>query len=331
MKLINFLSAISRAKTLVLDSLRAISLIALAALASLISAPADAQSLDRLREKRGASIESVLGRLAETSVQVEIDSKNLKPRSLSLRGVTARVRHIKLRDGMTRALVDVSAGNRHAGRLIGEDSPVPWALLQIAEMDKGNGFPEVILSTYSGGAHCCSRTRVLTAGSNGERWKSVDLGWRDGGVLSASDLDLDGRVEFLTSDNRFLYRFSSYAGSVAPLQIHRLAGLRFQDVTREPGFRHILQEHAEQLDRQLPEIRRQRSSANGFLAGYVAAKSLLGEREEAWRIMLELHDRRDDWGLSECIIRAPRGGCLENRNHGTFPVALQAFLESTGY
>jgi hypothetical protein len=277
-------------------------------------------------------MESVLGRLAETSVQVQIDSKNLEPRSLSLRGVTARVRHIKLRDGMTRALVDVSAGDRRVGRLVGEESPITWTHLQIAEMDKGNGFPEVILSTYSGGAHCCSRTRVLTAGSNGERWKSVDLGWRDGGLLSAKDLDLDGYAEFLTIDNRFLYRFASYAGSVAPLQIFRLAGLRFQDATREPGFRHILRDHVAKLDRQLLEIRRQPGgSVNGFLAGYVAAKSLLGEHEEAWKIMLELHDRRDDWGLSECIIRAPRGECLKNRNHGTFPEALQAFLKGAGY
>jgi hypothetical protein len=311
--------------------LRLISLIAHTALACLVSTPGHAQSLDRLREKLSASIESGLRRLAETSVQVEIDSKNLRPRSLSLRGVTARVHHIKRRGGMTQAIVDVTAGDRRVGRLVGEESSIPWTILQIAEMDKDNGFPEVILSTYSGGAHCCSRTRVLTADSNGERWQSVDLGWRDGGVLSARDMDLDGRVEFLTSDNRFLYRFSSYAGSVAPVQIHRLVGLRFQDATREPGFRFILQDHAERLDRQLPEIRRRRSSANGFLAGYVAAKSLLGEREEAWRIMLELHDQRDDWGLSECIVRDPRGECLENRNHGTFPLALQAFLRSAGY
>ena len=36
------------------------------------------------------------------------------------------------------------------------------AVLQVLEMDPSNPYPEVLLSTFTGGAHGCNDTRVLT-------------------------------------------------------------------------------------------------------------------------------------------------------------------------
>ena len=74
------------------------------------------------------------------------------------------------------------------------------------------------MSFYTGGAHCCSDTSVVTS-QDGSSWKTIDVGEFDGGPLLATDLDGDGRYEFETRDNAFLYAFACYACSEAPLEL----------------------------------------------------------------------------------------------------------------
>src|SRR5262245_38585526 len=40
----------------------------------------------------------------------------------------------------------------------------PPVSVQIAELDPSNSHPEVVVSFYTGGAHCCSDTSVVTSG-----------------------------------------------------------------------------------------------------------------------------------------------------------------------
>jgi hypothetical protein len=83
----------------------------------------------------------------------------------------------------------------------------PPVSVQIAELDPANATPEVVVSFYTGGAHCCSDTKVLTQAKGGSSWQTVKLGELDGGPLTAADLDGDGRYEFESRDNAFLYTF----------------------------------------------------------------------------------------------------------------------------
>ena len=39
---------------------------------------------------------------------------------------------------------------------------------------------------------------------------------------------------------------------------------------------------------------------NGFLAGYVGEKILLGEGKQAWALMLDYYDKASDWALDVC-------------------------------
>ena len=74
----------------------------------------------------------------------------------------------------------------------------------------GDGYPEVIVDTYSGGAHCCFGTRVISL-----RDLPVSILQKPesnaGGVFQ--DLNGDGIYEFLTADDLFAYKYCPYAGS----------------------------------------------------------------------------------------------------------------------
>jgi hypothetical protein len=74
----------------------------------------------------------------------------------------------------------------------------------------GDGYPEVIVDTYSGGAHCCFGTRVISL-----RDVPVSILQKPesnaGGMFQ--DLNGDGIYEFLTADDLFAYKYCPYAGS----------------------------------------------------------------------------------------------------------------------
>ena len=74
----------------------------------------------------------------------------------------------------------------------------------------GEGNPDVVVETYSGGAHCCFSTIVY------------DLGAEPIEVLHApesncsgyfEDLDADGAMEFVTCDDNMAYQYCCFAGS----------------------------------------------------------------------------------------------------------------------
>jgi hypothetical protein len=90
-------------------------------------------------------------------------------------------------------IITVFADGQEVAKLEGEDVGFadPPVSLQIAEMDPGNSHPEVVVSFYTGGAHCCSDTSVFTANADGARWSTVDIGQFDGSPMLAADIDDD--------------------------------------------------------------------------------------------------------------------------------------------
>ena len=108
---------------------------------------------------------------------------------------------------------------------------------EVAELDASNQTPEVVVSFYTGGAHCCSDTSVVESSGDGSVWKTIDVGEFDGGPLLASDLDGDGRYEFETRDNAFLYAFGCYACSTAPLELIGIDNGEVKNITTEDRFK----------------------------------------------------------------------------------------------
>ncbi len=183
----------------------------------------------------------------------------------------------------------------------------------------GDDNAEVIVETYSGGAHCCTSHEVYTW--TGEEFEEIDFGYRDGNGGEFQDLDNDEVFEYLTFDGAFLYAFSSYAGSFPPSQILRIGNNGLEDVTREYPER--LRGTAWQM---YQSIQSRDYELNGILAGYVAQKMLLGEFEEGWEFMLARYDRTSDQGLD---IRNSKGEVIGQ--YPDFPTALRAFLTENGY
>ena len=71
---------------------------------------------------------------------------------------------------------------------------------------------------------------------------------------------------------------------------------------------------------------------NGFLAGYVGEKILLGEGKSAWEVMLAHYDHQSDWGLEVCDQPLNDDGeCPGKTLRLTFPDALERMLKKNGY
>ncbi|MFQ3616142.1 MAG: hypothetical protein SNJ57_05415 [Cyanobacteriota bacterium] len=198
-----------------------------------------------------------------------------------------------------------------------------YGAVSLEDLD-ADGIAEVIVRIYSGGAHCC--TNHIIHRWQGDRFETIDTGFRDGGGGGFQDLDSDGRLEFVSFDNAFLYAFSSYAGSFPPSQIWALQDGQFVDVTRQhpAELRAIAKQMREAIQRIQAEPANE-NEVNGLLAGYVAQMILLGEYEQGWAFMLANYDRTSDWGLE--IYE----GDQVVGQHADFPTALKAFLIERGY
>ena len=195
----------------------------------------------------------------------------------------------------------------------------------LVEMDPANDTLEVFFETYTGGAHCCTELRVLSRSASG-KWKTLDVGAFNGGGGLVDDLDGDGRYEIASADEAFLYAFGCYACSAAPLQVSSIQSGEVRDATFEPRFQEKHREYLAQLEEELDMSQ----AENGFLAGWLAQKAIVGEGEAAWADMLMAYDREDDWGLAFCpdgTTDCPEED-LESR---PFPEVLKEFLDERGY
>ena len=229
-------------------------------------------------------------------------------------------------------VVVVRVNGVEVGRLSGaEKVGGPATVVQLAEMDPANPFPEVLLSSFTGGAHCCNQIQVLSSDADGGNWREVTLGPFDGGPSPAEDPLRDGRFLIVDVDNRFLYRFDCYACSTAPARVWQLQGDRFVDVTHRPEFVPLHRRNLQRMARWFQE--KSPNSPNGFLAGYVANKALVGELYDGWDRMIQRYDSASDWGLKECKGNYDeQGNCIGREvAYGSFPEALRAFLVESGY
>ncbi|WP_165644294.1 serine protease [Oharaeibacter diazotrophicus] len=201
--------------------------------------------------------------------------------------------------------------------------------LRLVELDRGNGHPEVMFDAFSGGAHCCTTTVVLSEASPGV-WTMADLGQADSEPVP-DDVDGDGIAELVSGDDSFSYLFASYAESVRPPLIQKFGSGRLRNVTKDPAFRRRVVQDLRSLEfeaRQDPEVWRN----NGYLAGWVATKQLLGEGGEAWARMLPLYDRSSDWKVEICSDGRKVENCPEaSRRKLDFPDALRRHLVANGY
>jgi hypothetical protein len=202
-------------------------------------------------------------------------------------------------------------------------SVTAWSMgtLELQDLDR-NTVPEVVVSTFTGGAHCC--TEYTIHGWQQNKFVTTTTGPLDSGGGQFKDLNGDGTLEFLSADNAFLYAFDSYAGSFPPTRIYQYKAGKLINATRQ--YPKVLRAHAWEMYQAFQRTQKEAEfSRNGVLAGYVGQKILLGEYSQGWDLMLASYDRKSDWGLD--IYKGDKAiGKYPN-----FPAALKAFLIRNGY
>ena len=77
----------------------------------------------------------------------------------------------------------------------------------------GDGYPDVVVETYSGGAHCCFGTQVYSLRPDGAALILQKPESNAGGYFE--DLDADGISEFVTYEDSFAYQYCPYAAGVS--------------------------------------------------------------------------------------------------------------------
>jgi subtilisin-like proprotein convertase family protein len=182
--------------------------------------------------------------------------------------------------------------------------------------DLDGGEPELILEMFTGGAHCCSVTLLLRWDARSRSYKSKLVSWGNYGYRLV-DLDGDKLPEFSAFDERFVYAFTAYVFSAAPVQISQYRNGALIDVTRE--FPREIEKEAAELKATYTKERKAKDvDLRGFIAAYVADLYLLDRGEEAQAFLRQAQARGDLRGFD-----GPTGA--------KYITALTKFLRANGY
>lgn len=293
------------------------SLLLLAAMALASPAAADPVALDRF-------------------VQVEATAA---PRSVSAAGTTVTVGD-RRSDPDGRPGVTVAAAGRTtlSFRWKGGD---PAFDFQVGIGALAPGKPaSVVITAFTGGAHCCTRVMVIEPAGHG--FRRISLGQWDGDIFDfPTDRNGDGITDFVFRDDAFLYGFGSYAVSESPPRVFNIRGGKAVDVSAERAMRPIFAADLEQ-ERETcfgPASGAADSSGraerrNPACAVIAADAARLGTFDLWWPRILEAYDRAADFGPRGCRLAlardhaCPDGQEIEYRG---YPSALRAFLRARGY
>lgn len=205
----------------------------------------------------------------------------------------------------------------------------PKAELAITKLDPANPVPQVILSVYTGGAHCCQEVTVFVHREGA--WKTYDVG---GGHNTdafdfPTDIDGDGVADLIVPDDRFAYAFSGFAGSFMPPRVYTIKDGAVVDVSASCRYDRVYRssiKHAKEDGAS--------TGVWGLCAGYAADAARLGTFKSVWREVLVNYDRNENGGWPDgCKHPRPDANCRpgpDNRFR-SFPEALAAFLRKLGY
>ena len=176
-----------------------------------------------------------------------------------------------------------------------------------------DGSPDVVVSLYSGGAHCCYIEQVYRYDPGSQTYAVVQLQLGD----PPARLETIGRASvFVSADDRFAYRFAAFAFSGLPISIWAFSGGRFVDVTRRYPRR--VAADASRWWR-IFAAQAAKGLGDGAIAAWAADEELLG-RGAAVRSTLAAQLRRGRLGNDG---GGPAGAA--------FVRALERFLSRTGY
>ena len=199
-----------------------------------------------------------------------------------------------------------------------------YATLGVGSIDPDSPGPQLLVTSYTGGAHCCVHIQILDLVDG--QLRALDIGTFDGEVVSAfpTDIDGDGITDLQRWDGRFAYAFGCYACSWMPPRVFNVRGGTVQDTSAAPRYRMLYVKDFGRAKHQCLK------HVNAACAGMVADGYRLGRADEAWSIAMANIDP-DDLMLPGCKVKAVNGECPEDQHFhsGEFRAALMQFLTSS--
>ncbi len=154
-----------------------------------------------------------------------------------------------------------------------------------------DGVVDVIVDTFSGGAHCCSTSSIALSTATG--WAApVSQFWGNYGYVLKEIGGAPG-IELVSHDDRFAYAFSAYAASFPAIQIVGVRGGALKDVTREypDAIREDLTEKTQLLDEIIADAKKEEypnDVVQSAGAAVIADFLLLGDLEGAKGVLAKL-------------------------------------------
>ncbi|MEA2145518.1 MAG: hypothetical protein QOG59_1105 [Solirubrobacteraceae bacterium] len=178
-----------------------------------------------------------------------------------------------------------------------------------------NGTKDVVLDLYTEGAHCCFIEQVFYPSGAGYKKVERNIGNPGDEIV---DLRHNGRLEFLTGNDAFSYKFTDYAASGFPIQILTFAHGRFHDVTRAYPKR-IAKDAKMWLNAFKAMAKDHYSDSEGVIADYAADEYMLGHQHAVGQFL----NQQANAGHLNAL-----GSSLSGRK---YVVALMKFLKHQGY
>lgn len=220
----------------------------------------------------------------------------------------------------------------------GDNGALTTLHLALYQLEPGGALPQLLLSGYTGGAHCCAVSALVGADGTGQ-WHVSELPSQDGdSVPGVVDINHDGGRQFVFSDQRFNYRFAPYVWSVMPLVIYEYAQGQIKTVTTQPAYRPFLTAYFRHDFASGAITSFAQGEVNGFLAAYVANSANLGQLQAGWNYMLRRYNRsmeqmdmtwcaldKSVWGQGVTACPAPYVHLVP------YPQQLALFLLQSGY
>lgn len=148
--------------------------------------------------------------------------------------------------------------------------------LRVADLD-GDGEAEVVVTSYTGGQHCCTIMGVYGLIDTRGEFSELVRNWASSG-FELKDLDHDGGLEISSRDIRFEDLFSSHFGSFPPpavFEYQRPGALAPELVDATARFPALIRRNAAEAKRRFSHLHRGDDDAGGFVAAYVADQLLL--------------------------------------------------------
>jgi hypothetical protein len=202
----------------------------------------------------------------------------------------------------------------------------------IGKLNPRDLHPTILISGFSGGAHCCETLQIVSL-VNGEP-VTIKLDPRDGDMMDKfpTDIDGDGIADIRWADSSLLYEFAAYASSWNVPRIIDIKAGHAIDVSRERSFAKIYRDFTAKTLRGCGD--HSDVERNGSCAAYAYGMAILGKPEEGIRTASALAGDPGDWLPDDCLVAYDeQSNCPKGKEitFTSFEPALRYMMRKNGY